>query len=277
MFFHKKARYLTGVILVFSSVAQAQVFEWVDSQGRRHYSDRKHEDARAISVNPGHAYYRVEKVFDGDTILLSNGQKIRFLGINTPEVAGRNKNADVGGEEAKAWLTSKIAHRKVRLEGDVEKQDKYGRRLAYVFTEDKQHLNLELVRRGLAAVNIYPPNLKYVDSLLVAQDHAEKAGLGIWRESAYAPVSAGALNNGNYHGWKRVSGRVQGIKRTRKYSYLQFSDHFSVRIENKSLALFGNLSGYVGRTIEARGWVVKQEDRFVLPVRHPGELKVSGR
>lgn len=68
------------------------------------------------------------------------------VGVNTPEVSGRNKSAESGGERAKQWLKSKLEQRKVFLQGDVEKQDKYQRTLAYVYDENKQLVNLELVK-----------------------------------------------------------------------------------------------------------------------------------
>ena len=271
---NKTAVCLISLLLLASAAGAADVYKWVDDRGRHHYSDRRQEHARILAVDPGVSYHVVEKVFDGDTILLKNGQKVRFLGVNTPEVAGRNKAPESGGEEAKAWLRQRLEHQRVRLESDVEKQDKYGRTLAYVFTEDKQHINLELVSLGLAAVNIYPPNLKYADALLAAQREAERKGLGIWRDPVYAPLDFGLLNQQDYRGWKRITGKVVALKSSEKYSYLQFSDRVAVRIENKSLDLFKDLSGYVGRFVEARGWAIKQKDRFVLPVRYPGELKV---
>lgn len=254
-------------------VTQAEVFKWLDSQGRPYYSDRKHEFAKSLTVTPGESYFTVKKVFDGDTILLSDGQKIRLLGINTPEVAGPNKQVEAGGEEAKAWLQKKLEHQKVRLEGDVERQDKYQRYLAHVFTEDKQHINIMLVQQGLAVVNIYPPNLKYVDALLDAQQLAEKAGLGIWRDLAYRPQTHQTLNEENHRGWKRITGQVKSIKKTRKYSYLRFSEQVSLRIENRLLGLFPPLQSYVGKNLEARGWVNKNIDHYSIQIRHPGELK----
>ncbi|MBS4053045.1 thermonuclease family protein [Methylomonas rivi] len=261
------------LLAILPSTGHADVFEWTDGQGRHHYADRKQANAKILTVEPGVSYYRVEKVFDGDTILLSDGRKVRLLGVNTPEIAGRNKNAEPGGEQAKAWLRQRIEHQKVRLEGDVEKHDKYQRSLAYVFTEDKTLINLELVRQGLAAVNIYPPNLKYVQALLDAQQNAERAGLGIWALPAYAPQPFDALNGENYRGWKRVTGKVRALKRTAKYSYLQFSDRASVRVENTTLNLFPPLRNYVGQSIEARGWVAKNKDRFAVQARHSGDIK----
>lgn len=269
-----KAIGLVCLLAMVPTMATAEVFGWQDSQGRRHYSDRKHENAQVLKFDPGVSYYEVDKVFDGDTLLLSNGQKVRFLGVNTPEVAGRNKSAEIGGSEAKAWLKQRLEHKKVSLQGDVEKEDKYQRQLAYVFSEDKQNINLELVRLGLATVNIYPPNLKYVDALLEAQRSAEQAGLGVWGYTEYAPQSFQLINEDNYRGWKRLTGRVSGLKKTAKYSYLQFSDRFALQIDNHFSSLFPELESYVGKNLEARGWVNKVKDRFTLQVRHPGDIKI---
>lgn len=274
---NKVKTYSACLLLLMPAILPAQVFEWFDEQGRHHYSDRKHENAEILTVNPGPSYYTVEKVFDGDTILLENGQKVRLLGINTPEVAGPHKNAESGGETAKAWLKQKLERKKVRLELDTEKQDKYQRTLAHLFTDDKQHINQELVRQGLATVTVHPPNLKHVDALFAAQQHAEQERLGIWQDPAYAPRDVKSLNPDDYKGWKRLTGRIRDTKTTQKYTYLQFSDKTSVRVENKLLNLFPNIQDYVGKQVEARGWPVKQKDRFFVPVHHPGELKILTR
>ena len=255
------------------TLISADVYKWIDVQGRPHYADREHEQAKSLSMSPQVSYLTVKKVFDGDTILLNNGQKVRLLGINTPEVAGPNKDSEVGGEAAKSWLKKALEHRKVRLEVDVEKLDKYQRTLAHVFTEDKQHINLALVKQGLAVVNIYPPTLKYVDTLLSAQQVAEKAGLGIWGSSAYSPQSYQSITQDGYKGWKRVTGQIKSVKKTRKYSYLQFSAQVSIRIENRWLNLFPPLQVYIGKNLEARGWINKNRDHYSVQIRHPAELK----
>jgi endonuclease YncB( thermonuclease family) len=265
---------LLCVFSLLSGIVHAEVYEWMDQNGRSHYSDRQHENSRLLKVDPGTSYYRVERVFDGDTILLSDGRKIRFLGVNTPEVAGRNKLAETGGEQAKTWLKRSLEGKKVSLQFDVEKEDKYHRTLAYVFAEDKRHINLELVERGLATVNIYPPNLKFLDVLLAAQSRAEKQKLGIWAENDYTVMAFKSINEANYKGWKRVSGRVVALKQTDKYSYLQFSSDFEVKVENNFLPLFPNLHSYIDKQLEVRGWINKQKQRFVLLVRHPADIKI---
>jgi len=265
---------LIAVFVVESSAFCAEVFQWVDNQGRRHYSDRPHQNADILTINPGYSYQKVRKVYDGDTVLLMNGQKVRFLGINTPEVAHRDKEADAGGEEAKKWLIRKLKNKRIRLERDVEKKDKYGRLLAYVITEDGIHLNLELVKEGLATANIYPPNLKYVDEFLAAQDRAENARRGLWAYQQYASQPFTQLQQGNLRGWKRVTGVIKNIKQTRRNIYLQFDDNFSIKIKRWAMDLFPELEQYRGKKVEVRGWLHKSKGKITMLVRHPGSIKI---
>ncbi len=260
------------LILLHSNTAAAEIFLWVDADGKKHFSDIPQHNAEVLKINTGYSYYVVKKVFDGDTVLLSNGKKVRFLGINTPEVEGRNKSAQAGGEEAKQWLIKKLKNKKVRLELDVEKKDKYGRLLAHVFTEQKEHINLELVKKGLASVNIFPPGLKYSDDFLQAQKAAEKDGIGIWRFKEYASKPAKQIKQGRYKGWQRVTGKIKNIRQTRKYSYLDFTDVFSLKIAKKSLSLFPEPGSYIGKKVEARGWINKHKKQYSMFIRHPGAI-----
>ena len=86
----------------------------------------------------------VSRVIDGDTIELIDGIKIRYIGINTPEVN------QPGGKEATEANRALVEGEKVRLEYDVQQQDKYGRTLAYVSLEDGTFVNAELVKQGYA-------------------------------------------------------------------------------------------------------------------------------
>jgi endonuclease YncB( thermonuclease family) len=221
--------------------------------------------------------YLVEKVFDGDTILLGDGQKVRLLGINTPETDNKYKTAEAGGEQAKNWLRQRLEHHYVSLQTDVTLQDKYGRTLAYVFTDDQQFVNLELVKNGLAMVNTYPPNLKYTDILLKAQQQAELSAQGVWAIPDYAPVNYQQLHEANLKGWKRITGKILSINQGGHSHYLQFSDQVAVRIDNQYQSLFPPLAAYLGKTVEARGWVYTSKQGFTLPVMHPGEIRVLDR
>jgi micrococcal nuclease len=251
----------------------AEVYQWKDAKGSEHFSDRSHPDAKIVDIKPGYRFYCVKTVYDGDTVLLEDGRKIRLLGINTPEVQHKNKVADAGGEQARLWMIHKLQHVKVRLETDVEKTDKYGRTLAHLFTEKKEHINLSLLKAGLAAISIYPPNLLYVNEMVAAENKAEQDKLGIWQRPEYAPIPVGNLTETGHPGWSRMVGKVVSIRNTAKSIYLVFSSQFEVRIERKWLFLFPDINGYLGKTIEVRGWLNKNKKHFSLLIRHPTAIR----
>ncbi len=263
-------------LFIFPNFGSAAVFYWEDAQGKKHFSDRKYkgDNATQLSITPTERYYQIKKIYDGDTLLLDNGTKVRFLGINTPEIAKRDKIAEAGGEEAKQWLIKKLKNTKIKLRYDLERKDKYGRVLAHVFTKNNEHINLQLVANGLATVNIYPPNLKYVDQLITAQQQAESQKLGLWAMSDYAVKNVNDFNSRKHRGWQRIEGTVTRIKLARKYTYLYLSPQFSLKIIKDSGKLFGDLNDYLGKKVEVRGWVRKNKQQYHLLIRHPSAIKI---
>ena len=262
------------ILLCFSTWVGAEIYQWQDAKGNEHFSDRSYPDAKIVNINPGYDFYTVKTVYDGDTVLLEDGRKIRFLGINAPEVQHRDKMADAGGEDAKAWLINKLQGAKVRLESDFEETDKYGRTLAYLFTEKKEHINVSLVKAGLAAMSIYPPNLLYVKELVAAENQAEQNKLGIWRRPEYAAIPVSNLTETGHQGWLRLVGKVIRIRHTQKSIYLVFSRQFEARIERKWQYLFPDVNDYLGKTVEVRGWLNKNKEHFSLLIRHPTAIRL---
>lgn len=265
---------LTILLLSLSTALSAEIFLWADNDGSRHYTDRPRHNSVKIDIKPGYSYYSVKKVYDGDTFLLEDGRKIRLLGVNTPEVEHKDRPPDAGGEDAKRWLTGKLQRTKVRLETDAEKFDKYGRTLAHVFTDRYEHINLQLVENGFAAVNIFPPNFLYAEQLANAEQKAESARLGIWSKHQYTPIPVNKLSDAGHSGWTRVRGRVIDIRSSRKFVYLKLSNRFEARVEKKWLSLFPNMGGYIGGIIEVRGWLNRYKGGYSMLIRHPSALKI---
>ncbi|MGZ8190148.1 MAG: thermonuclease family protein [Methylococcaceae bacterium] len=263
------------LLLSLSLPVSADIYQWQDANGSQHFSDKFYPDAKKVAIKPGYDFYYVKTVYDGDTVVLENGRKIRFLGINTPEVQHQNKPADAGGEDAKNWLINKVKNTRVRLEIGAEKTDKYGRTLAHLFTEKKDHINLQLVEAGLAEVSIYPPNLTYVDELVTAENKAEKARLGIWHRPEYAVIPVNDLTDTGHPGWTRLAGKIVDIKITAKSIYLKFTDRFEARIERKWSSLFSDIDTYKGQTVEVRGWLNKNKQHYSLLLRHPSAIRLK--
>ena len=125
----------------------------------------------------------VVRVVDGDTIDVQLGdraEKIRYIGVNTPEVHHPIKGEEPGGREAADVNRRIVGGQRVRLELDVRTRDRYGRLLAYVWVGDIM-VNAELVRRGYAQVMTIPPNVRYQDLFVKLQREARDAGRGLWR------------------------------------------------------------------------------------------------
>ncbi len=122
---------------------------------------------------------RVARVIDGDTIVLENGERIRYIGIDTPETKHPSKPVEYYGKEATEANRKLVEDKTVRLEFDAQERDKYGRLLAYVYV-DTIFVNAELVRQGYAKVSTYPPNVKYQDVFLELEHEAREKRRGLW-------------------------------------------------------------------------------------------------
>lgn len=131
--------------------------------------------ALVLAVTSAHAEGPglVARVVDGDTITLRDGAKVRYLGVNAPE------EGQPFFSEALELNRRLVLGKRVRLEPDAERQDRYGRLLAHVFVGEEM-VNLRLLRDGLAHVLVIPPNLRYSDDFLRAQQEARAARRGIW-------------------------------------------------------------------------------------------------
>ena len=137
-------------------------------------------------TSSGKGYYAlVRYVVDGDTVKLANGETVRYIGIDTPEINYYEGAAEHLAWEAKAFNEQLVSHRVVRLEFDVEKRDKYDRLLAYVFTKGT-FVNAELLKEGYADVLNIPPNVRYAEFFARTQQEAQRNNKGIWQEQSNA-------------------------------------------------------------------------------------------
>jgi len=139
----------------------------------------------AGAVSAGTIEGTVVRVVDGDTIyvqLADRVEKIRYIGVDAPELHHPLKGEEPGGREAAAVNRRLVAGRHVRLELDVRTRDRYGRLLAYVWVGDTM-INAELVRRGYAQVMTVPPNVKYQEMFVTLQRQARDAHRGLWHAS----------------------------------------------------------------------------------------------
>lgn len=137
----------------------------------------------------------VKRAVDGDTLLLESGERVRLIGIDTPEMHESDKlrrDSQRSGQDIKTirqmgrrsyeFTRALVEGKRVNLEFDAEKYDKYDRLLAYVYLKDGTFINAKIVEEGYASLMTYPPNVKYADLFLKLYRQAQEAKRGLWKE-----------------------------------------------------------------------------------------------
>ena len=127
---------------------------------------------------------KVLRVVDGDTLLLSPAEKVRLIGVDTPETVHPRKPVECYGKEASEFTRKMVEGKTVRLEIDDTNakrhhKDRYDRTLAYVYLEDGTLLNSEIIRQGYGRI-ITRYKFRYLDQFRTIQQHAQEEKLGVW-------------------------------------------------------------------------------------------------
>ncbi len=128
----------------------------------------------------------VTRVVDGDTVELENGERVRYIGVDTPETKHPSKPVQCFGREASKRNKELVEGKEVLLEKDVSNTDRYNRLLRYVYlpnpdaSEEAIFVNEYLVEQGYGQVISYPPDVKYHKQLLDAQKTARDENRGLW-------------------------------------------------------------------------------------------------
>lgn len=145
--------------------------------------------APATGVLPSGVDVVVRRVVDGDTIEVTGGERVRLIGIDTPETKDPNRPVGCYGQEASRFTTSVVpVGTRVRLVGDAEARDRYGRLLAYVYRQaDGLFVNAELLRRGFAQLLTIPPNVAHADEFASIAREARSGSRGLWGACALRP------------------------------------------------------------------------------------------
>jgi len=166
---------------------------------------------------------KVRWVDDGDTIVVAGGERVRYLGINTPEVAHKDEPGEPFGAEAKAFNKKLVQGCWINLELAEQQRDHYGRLLAYVFLADGTFVNGELVRQGYAHLLRKQPKLRYWQRLLALQRQALKEKKGMWSLPVVKPEK---FYIGNKRSWIFHRPHCQFGRKTAAGNRLRFRDRY---------------------------------------------------
>lgn len=224
----------------------------------------------------------VRDVVDGDTVILDDGRQVRLVGIQAPKLPLGRPNFEKWplADEAKDALAELVMGRRVTLGYGGQRQDRYGRELAHLFTDDGLWVQGSLLELGFARVYSFADNRSLADRMLEAEGAARNSSQGIWQHPYYAILDTIAApdHTGRF---SLVEGRVLKTAIVRGRAYLNFDEDyrtdFTISISSKNLKSFTK-SGitpqdYAGRRVRVRGWL-RWSNGPMIEVTHPEQIEV---
>jgi micrococcal nuclease len=223
---------------------------------------------------------QVVHVYDGDTVKLTDGRRVRFIGIDAPELRGKNKSDQPFASKAREALQDRLNsnNRTLRLQYDKEHQDHYGRLLAHAFLETGENIVVPLLQQGLATTLVVPPNTWGAGCYQHQENNARSEQRGLWSLQDYQSQEARALPS-NTRGFRLVHGRVGEIRKSRKNLWVDIEGPLVIQIPITDLVNFNlpDIEALPGKSIEVRGRVYKDRDGLRMKVRHPAALSIISK
>lgn len=220
---------------------------------------------------------RSSLAYDGDTITLSDGRRLRLIGINTPELGRHGQPHQAGALAARDRLRQLIFSHQQRLDlrFDAEREDKYGRLLAHVYFSDGSNLVEQLLGEGTGSHIVIPPNTWQANCYQRASQSARQQRRGIWALADFqpTPVANLTLRSAGFH---IVRGRVSHIGNSASSMWINFDGNFAVRIERHDLNQFNQLKfdSLIGHNVDVQGWLYTEQGQVRMHLRHPSAIEI---
>jgi endonuclease YncB( thermonuclease family) len=235
--------------------------------------------AVAQSDCPGRQFAEISKVryvYDGDTLQLNDGRKIRLIGINAPELKSDGKPAQAYANEAKKALTSLFNKDKsIALVYGKDKKDRYGRLLAHVFLADGQNVQALLLKQGFANAITIPPNTQFASCYLEMESFARCSMNGLWKNTNI--LDAKSLEH-QHSGFHLIMGRLENINTSNNGIWLDIDNRLTIGIRPDDQPRFDmkRLNTMLNQAVIVRGWLSEsnRSTPFYLRLRHPLSLQL---
>jgi len=233
------------------------------------------------AVTQFHETAKVDYVYDGDTIRLLDGRKLRLIGINTPERGLDGNKDEPFYQTAKNQLQQIIKdnNNQVKIVFGKEKHDRYKRFLAHIFTMKNENITANLIRNGMGFTIAIPPNIQLLNCYQKAEHKAQKLKRGIWNHTYSRVIDVAALNK-TVRGFHQVSGTVDRIGESRSSFWLNLNSKegakFALRILKKELPYFKyHPKNLLHHQLIARGWIYEVKGEQRMTIHHPASLHVQ--
>lgn len=203
-------------------------------------------DQKAENVEVAHVY-------DGDTVRLKDGRKIRIIGINTPETEKENQPSEYMADRATQALKQILNSTQISLLLGEEPQDRYKRWLGHLFVNGEL-VSEQMLSQGLAFHIAIPPNLNFAECLKKAELQAR--GKGVWEVPSSLVKNVTDLRKGE-SGFRVLTGELTAFRQIRNGYILELEDILAIKVSSELLQELGysSMDGLKGRKVRVRGWI----------------------
>jgi len=220
----------------------------------------------------------VTAVYDGDTIKVKfrneKERKVRLIGIDTPEMEDSREEAKFRAHMARRFTFFYLYRKTVKLSFDWEIEDKYGRLLAYVWTEKQGLFNKFILSEGFAAVFLKFP-FKYREEFIEAERKARELEKGFWKKGPYPSISVQdtRASLGKLLSVKYKCSRVQAKG---KFIFLYSSgEEFSTLIPRENISFFPDLKSFEGKALTVTGFLEEYKEKPQIVAFFPRQIKIE--
>lgn len=220
----------------------------------------------------------VTVVYDGDTIKVrlknEHERKVRLIGIDTPEIDDSREEVRFRAHMAKRFAFFYLYRKRIKLSYDWEIEDKYGRLLAYIWTENEGLFNKFILSEGFAVVFLNFP-FRYRKEFIEAEREARRLEKGLWKKGPYFSISVGEARDhiGKLLTVKYTCTRV----RTKgKFVFLHSSgEEFSTLIPRENTSLFPGLNSFRGKVLFVTGFLEEYKGKSQIIAFFPKQIKIG--
>lgn len=219
----------------------------------------------------------ISHTIDGDTVTLSDGSRLRLIGIDTPELGREQQPHQPGAERAKNFLrtllTRKLNH--TVLFG-LERKDRHGRHLGHLFLEDGSNVQAMLLREGLATPLVVPPNNRLSDCYARTAAQAIADNRGLWALPRYKIKHSSGLTPGS-SGYHRIQGKITRVSSSPSSLWLSMSEKFAIRIHKSDLNQFNRvfIDSLPGKMVTVRGHLYRRKGQYRIRLRHGSDIETT--
>jgi micrococcal nuclease len=219
----------------------------------------------------------VSRIYDGDTVRLEDGRKLRLIGINTPEMGRKDADPQAGARQATQRLVDILEQSgmKIGIRFGHSRKDRYGRLLGHPFDDNGRNITRMLLADGHGAAVTIAPNDWNADCYYDAEREARIEGRGVWDSAVFGPVSSTALGD-LASGFYIIRGKVMSVNDARHSTWLNLESKIGLRIDHDDQKNFRSMDLHAlnQHVIEARGWIYRYKGQARMHISSPRAIRI---